>query len=83
MIVAAIVLLCAGGLGFLVRLVRGPTVADRVISLDGILTLTSTGLLAYGALREEGTYLVVGVLVALVAFLATATFARFIEGQGR
>lgn len=83
MIVAALVLLALGGAGFLVRLASGPTLADRIVSLDGLLTLIVTGIASWGAFTGRGTYLTVGVVVSLVAFLGTSAFARFIEGRGR
>lgn len=83
MIIAALVLLAVGGAGFTAKLVMGPTLADRVISLDGILTIVVTGMAAWGAYTGRGTYLTVGVVVALVAFLGTSAFARFVEGGRR
>ena len=79
MIVAAYVLLSIGGVGFLVRLVHGPKVPDRVISLDGLLTLLITAFLVYGADTGRGTFLIVGVVVAMVAFIGASTFARYLE----
>ena len=83
MIIAALVLLGIGGAGFLAKLVIGPNLSDRVVSLDAILTIVVTALMAWGAYTGRSTYLVVGVVVALVAFLGTSTFARFIEGRRR
>ncbi|CAN5450343.1 cation:proton antiporter [soil metagenome] len=83
MIIAALVLLGIGGAGFLAKLVIGPNLSDRVVSLDAILTIVVTALTAWGAYTGRSTYLVVGVVVALVAFLGTSTFARFIEGRRR
>lgn len=83
MIVAALVLLSIGGAGFLAKLVMGPTLADRVVSLDGLLTIVVTSMAAWGAYTGQGTYLTVGVVVALVAFLGTSAFARFVEGRRR
>ena len=83
MIVAALVLLTIGGAGFLAKLVIGPTLADRVVSLDGLLTIVVTAMAAWGAYTGRSTYLTVGVVVALVAFLGTSAFARFIEGGRR
>ena len=83
MIAAALVLLTIGGAGFLYRLVNGPTLADRVVSLDGLLTVVVTGVTAWGAYTGQGTYLTVGVVVSLVAFLGTCAFARFVEGRRR
>ena len=83
MIVAALVMLSIGGAGFLFRLMQGPTLADRIVALDGILTLVVTGCAAWGAYTGRATYLTVGVVVALVAFLGTSAFARFIEERSR
>jgi multicomponent Na+:H+ antiporter subunit F len=79
----ALALIAVGGAGFLFRLVRGPSLADRVVALDGLLTIIVTGILAWSAFRRDGTYLTVGVVVALVAFLGTSAFARFVEGRRR
>lgn len=81
MIAAALVLLALGGAGFLYRLSRGPTLADRIVALDGLLTIVVTAVLAWGAYTDRDTYLTVGVVVALVAFLGTSAFARFVEGR--
>jgi multicomponent Na+:H+ antiporter subunit F len=79
----ALALIAVGGAGFLYRLVRGPSLADRVVALDGLLTIIVTGVIAWSAYRRDGTYLTVGVVVALVAFLGTSAFARFVEGRRR
>lgn len=83
MIMIAIGLVATGGAGFLYRLVRGPTLADRVVSLDGLLTIIVTAILTWSAYTRDGTYLTLGVVVALVAFLGTSAFARFVEGRRR
>ena len=82
MITASLVLLTLAGAGFTIRLVRGPSLADRVVALDGLLTISVMGIAAYGALSGETIYAVVAVVFALVAFVGTATFARFIERRG-
>jgi len=79
----ALGLISVGGAGFLYRLVRGPSLADRIVALDGLLTIIVTGVLAWSAYRRDATYLTVGVVVALVAFLGTSAFARFVEGRRR
>jgi multicomponent Na+:H+ antiporter subunit F len=62
-----------------VRLVRGPSLADRVLALDLIAYLT-VGLIALWTLATGVTaYLDAALILALVAFIATVAFARFIE----
>lgn len=81
MIVAALALLAVGGAGFTVKLLWGPNLSDRVVSLDGILTIVVTSMMAWSAFTGRATFLIVGVVVALVAFLGTSVVARFIEGR--
>lgn len=83
MIAIALALITLGGAGFLYRLLLGPSLADRVVSLDGLLTIIVTAVLAWSAYTRDATYLTLGVVVALVAFLGTSAFARFVEGRRR
>ena len=81
MIVAALILLTIGGAGFTIKLVIGPNLSDRIISLDGLLTIVVTAMMVWSAYTGRATFLIVGVVVALVAFLGTSIFARFVEGK--
>jgi multicomponent Na+:H+ antiporter subunit F len=71
------------GLAFVlvvVRLVRGPSLPDRVIALDMVAYL-AVGVIALWTLASgEAAYLDAALVLALIAFLATVAFARFIEG---
>jgi multicomponent Na+:H+ antiporter subunit F len=74
------------GLAFVlvfVRLVRGPSLSDRVVALDMVAYL-AVGVIALWTLASgEAAYLDAALVLALIAFLATVAFARFIEGQTR
>ncbi len=83
----AVVVTCFVGLAFaallvLVRLVRGPSVPDRIVSLDVLLQLVIAGIAVAAAVRREGVYLSVLVAVALLGFVGTVTVARFVERRG-
>lgn len=68
-----------GGLAGCVRLVLGPSLADRVVSLD-LVTVLLIAIAALLALRTgEAGYLDLGLALALVGFLATVAFARYAE----
>ena len=60
------------------RLLRGPTFADRVVALDmmALLGIAFVGIIAVAT--EEYAYLDVAIALALVGFLATVAFARYI-----
>ncbi len=75
----ALAVLALAAAAFLVRLVRGPRLADRVVALDGILTTVALTIIANSARTDSTKYLVVAVVVALVAFVGTVIYARFIE----
>ena len=60
------------------RLVRGPSFADRVVALD-MLMLIGIGFIGVMAVvTSEYNYIDVGIALALVGFLATVAFARYI-----
>lgn len=68
-----------GGLAGCVRLVLGPSLADRVVSLD-LVTVLLIAIAALLALKTgEAVYLDLGLALALVGFLATVAFARYAE----
>ena len=67
---------------FAVRLGRGPTLADRVIALDGMLVAGISILLVNAMDTGRGAFLQVAVLLTLVGFISTSVIARFIEGRG-
>ena len=62
-----------------VRLVRGPSLPDRVVSIDliTVLAVAIAGLLAIT--HSEPGFLDIAVALALVAFLATVAFAWYAE----
>ena len=82
MIGLAFVLVVIGGLGFLYRLVVGPSLADRVVALDGLVVTIVAGILV-DALRQERTeFLGTALVVSFVGFVGTTAAARFIERRG-
>jgi multicomponent Na+:H+ antiporter subunit F len=61
------------------RLVRGPTLADRVVALD-LIAVLSVGFIAMYALdNDQPVFLDASIVLALVAFLGTVAFARYLE----
>lgn len=61
------------------RLIKGPTLADRIVALD----LMTIQLVAFGGLAAlqagSAAFLDVAVVLALVGFLATVCLARYLE----
>ena len=67
----------------IVRIIRGPTLADRILGLDTI-TILAVGIIGLFAVRTELTlYADIAIAVALVGFLSTAAFSRYLLSRGR
>jgi multicomponent Na+:H+ antiporter subunit F len=78
-LLVAIVGLAATALLSLIRIVRGPTILDRMIAADVLLT---TIMLAAGTdmvLRNETTAIPLMVVIAATSVLATIVVARFVR----
>lgn len=65
-----------------VRLVRGPSLADRIVATDLLITILVLGLAVEAARTNSGAFLSVMLVVAVLGFLGTTTVARFIERRG-
>jgi len=62
-----------------VRLVRGPSLPDRVVALD-LMTALGIGVIAvYAIATGHAAYLDVAITMALLSFLGTVGFAIYIE----
>lgn len=65
------------------RLVRGPTLPDRVVALDLMGVLAVGMIAAYAVATNQPPLLDPAAVVALVGFLGTVAFARYLERRGR
>lgn len=78
----ALVLLAIGAICFLYRLLRGPSLPDRSVGLDGLLSVLVIGIIVFAARRQNGITVETVLVAALVAFVGTVAIARFIEYRG-
>ena len=60
-----------------VRLVRGPTLPDRVVALELITTIFVGVVAVWAIVSRQTVYLDVGIVLALVGFLSAVAFARY------
>ena len=75
-------LLAVGALCVVVRLVKGPSIADRIVATDLLLVLLVCAIGVDAGYTGRSTYLDVMVVVGVLGFLGTVTVARFIERRG-
>jgi multicomponent Na+:H+ antiporter subunit F len=79
----AFALLALAMLLTLVRLLLGPTLADRILALD-VLTTLGIGIVATFAVRaSQPVYIDVAIALALMGFVATISFAKYLLSVGK
>ncbi|ALC82204.1 MULTISPECIES: Na(+)/H(+) antiporter subunit F1 [Bacillus] len=64
---------------YVIRVIKGPTVPDRVVALDsiGINLIAITGLLCI--LLNTSVFLDIILLFGILAFIGTVAFSKFLE----
>ena len=82
MIAAAYVILSIAALLFVVRMLLGPTVPDRVVALDGLLITVMCGVLVGAADQQSAVGIDTVLVVALLGFIGTGVLARYVEQRG-
>ncbi len=76
-------MLLAGVLFAVVRIVRGPSLPDRVVALD-MLSMLLVGFAGVAAIAfDQVAFLEVAITLALLAFIATVALARYAERSAR
>ena len=80
-LVALTMLAVAAGLTF-IRLGKGPTLPDRVISIDLIGVLLVCLLVLMAGVTAQQAFLDVALVMALISFVGTVAYARYIEREG-
>lgn len=61
------------------RLIHGPSTPDRVIALDLITTIGIGIIAVYVVATGETAFLDAAIVIALLSFLGTIAFARYVE----
>lgn len=74
-----VILFCV--LFVLFRVLFGPTAADRIVAVD-IMGVLVIGLLAIlGLVNEQSFFMDIGLIWALLSFIASLAFAKILEGR--
>lgn len=81
MLTLTMTMLAVAALLTFARLVRGPTLPDRVVAIDLIGVLILCLLVAVAASTGEQAFLDVGIVIALISFVGTVAYARYVERE--
>lgn len=86
-IVVCGVLLTIGGACAVVRAERGPSMLDRTVALDIVVTTLTAGGALFAAVERRTDIVPILVVLSLVGFVGSVTIARFASaepaGEGR
>lgn len=66
-----------------VRVVRGPTLPDRVVALDLLGALTAGAIAVFAILTDTPLLVSTAILLALIMFVSTVAFALYLERRAR
>ena len=77
----ALAMLALGAIFAFARLMRGPTLPDRVIAIDLIGVLIVCTLVVVASDNGGAVFLDVALFIALISFVGTVAYARFVERE--
>lgn len=66
----------------LIRSALGPTLPDRVVGLDMVSNIIIGLIAGYTIFTKQSVFLNPAVVLALISFLGTVAFARYLEKRG-
>lgn len=75
----ALILLSLAVAGCMYRVLRGPSMADRITALDTVGVNIIAIIIVLSMMLDTQAYLEVMLLVGILAFLGTVAFAKYIE----
>lgn len=65
----------------MVRLLKGPTAADRVVALDAINTLVVAAMIVLAVVFRQVIFVDVAIVYALLSFVGTLYIAKYLGGE--
>lgn len=65
----------------LIRFILGPNLSDRMVSLDTFNMIIVGIIIFLAMIMDSELYLDIAIVYAILAFLETVVFARYLEGK--
>ncbi|WP_047042536.1 monovalent cation/H+ antiporter complex subunit F [Vibrio mexicanus] len=65
-----------------IRLLKGPSLPDRVVALELMASITVGMVVLYGAAYNQPKIIDVAIVLALTSFLAAVGFSSYLEKRG-
>ena len=74
----ALAMLALAMLLCLFRLLRGPSMADRILALDTLYINSLAGLMVAGVRLEDPTFFDAAIVIGMLGFVGTLAFAKYL-----
>jgi multicomponent Na+:H+ antiporter subunit F len=81
-VIVALALLSLSFLLTVLRVLRGPTLPDRILALDMLVAIAIGFIAVLGIKTGYAFHVDIAIALGLVGFLATVAFARFVLSRG-
>ena len=65
----------------IVRSIKGPRIADRILSINMAGTMIISAIVFMAGIQEETSLIDIGLLYAMISFLAVVVFSRIYRGE--
>ena len=62
-----------------IRFMKGPTISDRIIAVDLLVTIGIGVIAVYSVQTNQSTFLDIALILALIAFLGTVAYSSYIQ----
>lgn len=79
LLIASLVILSLAILGCMYRLLKGPSITDRIAALDTIGVILLSMIAVICMLLKTKNYIDIILLIGILTFIGTTAFARYIE----
>lgn len=77
-VLAFAMMLLAFALSF-IRVIKGPTVSDRIVAMDLISSITIGFILVYSMLIDNAMYFDIVIIISLVSFIGTVAISTYLK----
>ncbi|MBN1117951.1 MAG: hypothetical protein JXA77_12135 [Bacteroidales bacterium] len=62
-----------------IRLIKGPSISDRVVSLDLIASIIMGMILVYTILIKDAIYVDIVIVISLISFIGTVAISTYLK----
>jgi multicomponent Na+:H+ antiporter subunit F len=66
----------------LIRFIKGPSLSDRVVAMDLLVTIGIAIIAVHSISKNNYIYLDIATILALIAFLSSVAFAYYLKRRG-